>query len=117
VFYIPDKNWKKAERRIAAKFGSTRTPLSGSNSKVTASDTFHEKLYIEVKRLKRVPGLTLFEDTVAKAKIEKKVPVVAFTGHRMRGALVMCQLTDLPRIAAAYRGSESQRKALNTPSA
>lgn len=40
---------RKAEARVADFFGTVRTPLSGSNSRHTASDTLHERLFIEVK--------------------------------------------------------------------
>ena len=41
--------WKTAERYVARIFGTERTPLSGSNSKHTSSDTLSEEFYIEVK--------------------------------------------------------------------
>ncbi len=40
---------KKYELRVAKFFGTKRTPLSGSNSGHTHSDTLHPRLYIEVK--------------------------------------------------------------------
>ena len=40
---------KAYERRVAKFFGTKRTPLSGSNSGHTHSDTLHPRLYIEVK--------------------------------------------------------------------
>jgi len=43
------KTWKSVELRIAKAFGTARTPLSGSNSRHTSSDTLHSKLYIEIK--------------------------------------------------------------------
>lgn len=70
--------WKSVESRIAKDFGTTRTPLSGSNSKHTASDTLHPELFIEVKHRKGGFGLChLFQKTEELAKKEGKIPMVA----------------------------------------
>lgn len=49
------KNWKNFERKIAKIFNTQRTALSGSNSKITSSDTLHPELYIEIKSNLRYP--------------------------------------------------------------
>lgn len=41
--------WKKFERSVARFFGAERTALSGSNSKISSSDSTHDRLYIECK--------------------------------------------------------------------
>lgn len=52
---MSDKAWKAAERSVARKLGTRRTPLSGGNSAHTRSDTLHHELFIEVKLRKRPP--------------------------------------------------------------
>ena len=71
-----DKVWKAAERRVAALFGVTRTPLSGGNGKQTRSDTLHPRLFIETKYRKYFANVTLFLETAALAVAEKKMPVL-----------------------------------------
>jgi len=43
------KRWKAVENSIAKMFGSTRTPLSGGNSKHTRSDTLDKRFFVELK--------------------------------------------------------------------
>ena len=43
------KQWKSVEGEIARWFGSTRTPLSGINSKHTHSDTLDKDFFVECK--------------------------------------------------------------------
>jgi hypothetical protein len=56
--------------------GTERTPLSGRNSKHTASDTLHEKLFVECKKLKRMAIHNLYRKTKELADKETKIPVV-----------------------------------------
>ena len=79
---MADKFWKKAERRIAELFGTERTPLSGSNSKNTSSDTLHSLFYIEIKSGKKRKATKLWLDVVEKAEREKKVPILIEHGWR-----------------------------------
>ena len=46
---MKSKRWKSVEGEIARWFGSTRTPLSGGNSKHTRSDTLHKRFFVECK--------------------------------------------------------------------
>ena len=46
---MTSKRWKAVEGELAKMFGSTRTPLSGSNSKHTHSDTLHKRYFVEIK--------------------------------------------------------------------
>ena len=94
---MPDKTWKKAERRVAGFFGSTRNPLSGSNSKHSQSDTLHPDLYIEIKYRKTHTTRTLWEDTQTKAKQEGKIPICALVESRRHGFLFVIHSDDLNR--------------------
>ena len=77
-----DKRWKGVERQYAALYGTTRTPLSGGNSRHgTRSDTLEPTLYIEVKYGSGCPKsrggiLKLFQDTEEKAALERKRAVL-----------------------------------------
>lgn len=54
--------WKRVERDIAKFFGTNRTPLSGINSRHTASDTLHEDLFIEVKYRRYQTVISFWDD-------------------------------------------------------
>lgn len=104
-----DKAWKSLERRVAAFFHSIRTPLSGSNSHHdTESDTLHEALYIECKQRKASGAVALFRDTEAKARKEKKIPVVALqqTGDTL-GWLIVCRPKDIHALASYAKDVET----------
>lgn len=97
--------WKKGESRIAAHFGTTRTPLSGGNSKVTCSDSFHSKLYIETKHSKRPPASKLWQKTKELAKKEGKTPLLVFIPKGSPNPFVLCNLHDIQKIADEYQGA------------
>ena len=77
---MPDKAWKAFERRIAKSLGTVRTPLSGIPSRHTSSDTLHPDLYVECKQRKTSLLHGLFIPIRRQAKVENKVPVLAY--HR-----------------------------------
>ena len=91
--------WKSFERKVAEFFGTRRVPLSGSNSgHGTNSDSLHPRLYIECKVREKFSLWTLFKDTETKAKIEKKVPVVAIKQKSERGYLLLIRPEDLEKL-------------------
>ncbi len=110
---MPEKAWKQFERRVARFFHADgRTPLSGSTSRHTASDTLHDTLYIECKqRKKKSAAVSLFRQTEALARKEKKVPVVALqqTGDT-RGWLLVIRPQDLFAVAHAAKDFENLPK-------
>ena len=82
------KAWKALERRIAKRFGTFRTPLSGMSSRHTASDTLHPEMYIEVKWSGRVDAKGKKQISIKKewldeikieAKKEDKIPMLMFS--------------------------------------
>jgi len=95
---MTDKHWKAGERRIAKKFNTKRTPLSGGNSRHTMSDTLHKRLFIEVKHKKVIPGNNLGEQTKQLAKKEKKIPMIVFIKKNHPEPIVLCKLNDLKKI-------------------
>lgn len=91
--------WKSFERTVAEFFGTRRVPLSGSNSgHGTNSDSLHPKLYIECKVRNKIAIWQLFVDTERKAKVEKKIPVVAIKQKGEKGYLLVIRPEDLRHI-------------------
>ncbi len=54
--------WKGFERRVAKYFSITRTPSSGPNSKISASDSLHPKIYSESKSNWETRQIELYYD-------------------------------------------------------
>jgi hypothetical protein len=96
---MPDKTWKRDERQVAAFFGGTRNPLSGSNSRHTGGDVIHPTLYIENKRRQKHSVVSLWNLTAERARQEGKTPVVTLTEHGKGGFWVVCKAEDLEKIA------------------
>lgn len=94
--------WKAAERRVAALFGTLRQRLSGSSGRAdeTAADTKHPRLFIEVKYRESHAVRTLFDATLAHARKEGKLPVVALVDKRKPGFLLCLHIDDLAAVAA-----------------
>jgi hypothetical protein len=95
----PTKTWKSIEASISRFFGTTRTPLSGGNGKMTRSDTLHPRLFIEVKQRKSHSTAKLFRSTKDLAKKESKIPVVVLHETGSHDYLIVCEVSDLKRIA------------------
>jgi hypothetical protein len=88
--------WKAFERKVASMFSTRRVPLSGSNSgHGTNSDSLHERVYIECKVRASFSLWELYEDTKAKAKVEKKVPIVAIKKKGAKGCLFLIAPEDM----------------------
>lgn len=95
---MPDKGWKAFERRIGSVFGVSRTPLSGSSSRLTSSDTLHPKLFIEVKVRRGIGPLWRFFrgiEGLAAKEDKRPVLVVKVPGARDADSIVACRLKDL----------------------
>ncbi len=86
---MSSSTWKNNERVIAKKVNTTRTPLSGSNGKITSSDTLHDKFYIEAKQRKKIPFYKTFRETEVKAKKENKIPMVVIHEKYAKKRLLM----------------------------
>ena len=82
--------WKKRERNIAKDLGTERTPLSGSNSRHTSSDTLSDIFYIESKLRASPPGWALFEKTALQAAKEGKIPLVIYSKKFKQKKQVIC---------------------------
>ena len=82
--------WKKRERNIAKYLGTDRTPLSGSNSRHTSSDTLSDIFYVESKLRVSPPGWALFEQTALKASKENKIPLVIYSKKFKQKKQIVC---------------------------
>jgi hypothetical protein len=102
---MPNKTWKASERKVAKSFGTKRNSLSGSNSKVSSSDTTHDKLYIENKYRVKHTAITLWTDTKEKAKKENKTPVVCLCEKNKKGFWVLVHIDDLKQVADEMEAS------------
>jgi len=91
---MPTKNWKNVERKVARKFGTERTPLSGGASRHTLSDTLHDKYYIEIKYRKKIPFMTTYREAVENAKKEGKLPMVIFKEKGSHVEILMMSVDD-----------------------
>jgi len=103
---MPDKGWKAFERRIGGIFGVSRTPLSGSCSRLTSSDTLHPKLFIEVKVRRGIgPLWRFFRGIEGPAKKEGKFPVLIVKVPKADDldSIVACRLKDLNIVADSVR--------------
>lgn len=81
------KAWKELEQKIARMRGTSRTPLSGGNSKMTRSDTLDKTFFIECKLRKNPAVWNLYERIEALAKKEKKIPLLILKKKRKHGEL------------------------------
>ena len=99
---MTDQAWKALERRIAAEFGTKRTPLSGRNSgHGTESDTLSDRYYIEAKLRSKLPFWAEWQRARASAKRERKRPLLAFHKKGYPGTVVMLELEDFLEIERA----------------
>ncbi len=97
-----NSTWKAFERRVASFFRSVRTPLSGGNSKVTRSDTFHADLFVECKLRQKHAHHTLFAEVRALADKEGKIPVVVTQQKFGKTPLVILDMEDLPAFCRKF---------------
>ncbi len=70
--------WKRSEARSAKRIGSVRTPLSGSNGKLTASDSLSGYWFMENKLKATVTLFNMFHTVYDMAKHRKKEPLMIF---------------------------------------
>ena len=90
--------WKKLERRVCAKFGGRRTPLSGSNSQHDTSadciETSYPWLFIEVKLRASFLHHTIFKQAAKAAQKETKTPILVTHVKNEDNELVTLRIED-----------------------
>jgi hypothetical protein len=90
----PDKNWKRAEREIAARIGGRRVPITG-RIRGSAPDIEHEWLSVECKQRRRLPEW--IRDAMSQAKASARgdqlpVAILHETGRPYSSAFVVLEL-------------------------
>lgn len=103
---MTDKAWKAAERSVARKLGTRRTPLTGGNSAHTRSDTLHHELFVEVKLRKRPPLWDELLELRVRARAAGREPLLVL--ERPSGApgrLLVTTLDTLLRVPRPHSAS------------
>ncbi len=110
---MPKEPWKNLELKIAKLFNTSRTPLSGGNSRHTRSDTLHPDLFISCKYSQSCALQTLYVEENTKAVQEDKIPVLALQRARSNNALIAISHFDLIEFCTIFlrsRGFVVRRK-------
>ena len=106
--------WKKLERRVCAKFGGKRTPLSGSNSQHGTSadciDSCYPWLYIEVKHRACFLHHTIFKLAAKAAKKENKTPILVTHVKNEDSELVTVKIEDFLEILHSRKMDEKDKR-------
>ena len=112
---MPDKPWKRAERKGAAAIGGKRNPLSGGSSRHTRSDVIHPTIYLEMKYRKRFSVVSQIRREEEKAKKEGKVAVLGFqqrglhTRYYLIPEKLMAILMTHLSVATKLKGKDQQK--------
>ena len=99
-------NWKFLEHKIAKLFGTSRTPLSGGNSRHTRSDTLHPDFFVSCKYSQTCAIQTLFVEENTKAVKEDKIPVLALQRARANNSLICVSHLDLVEFCVTFLRSK-----------
>jgi len=99
---MADKAWKAYERRLASDWGTVRNSLSGSNSKVTASDSHHPRLFLEGKLNANSPFWRLYLKAKPLADKEGKAVVLCLGKKHHPGYILSFHRDDMPIVVAEY---------------
>ncbi|MEM3422979.1 MAG: hypothetical protein QXE51_00200 [Nitrososphaeria archaeon] len=99
---MPNKTWKSFERTVASFFKGKRNPLSGSNSKQTYSDVIDGDFYVECKYRSDLSMWNLYEDVSKKARLEGKIPVLAFKLKGKKGFLIVVHSDNCENFAKKF---------------
>lgn len=91
---------------MAEFFHTRRTPLSGSNSGITSSDTLHGYLFIEVKHRARTWLRGVFDKAAGLAKKEGKTPVVVTIDKNKPGFLITVHSDDVELLYSLKEGGD-----------
>ena len=103
--------WKKQEMAVARMFGSTRTPLSGRNSRHgTSSDSLHPELYIELKTKSKIPFWTTWLETVDAAGQEGKAPLLVIHKKGSHRRVAMVDVVWLAELWKKAKEKESRKE-------
>lgn len=88
--------WKALERRIADRFGSTRTGPTGK----AITDVIGTRWAIEIKRAKRgTPEQRWIQQAITNGKTERKPWLLIVAKHHDRNPIVVCDLAHFLELA------------------
>ena len=109
------RDWKQAERRIAAILGGRRIPVSG-RGRGDNPDIEHPTLSVEVKARASFPAW--LEDALRQAELsatDKKTPAVVLHRDRRRyaDALVVLRLSEFAELVGPAGGGIPPAKLVN----
>lgn len=108
------RTWKHTESAVSRFFNSIRNPLSGRNSGVTASDSRHKTIFVEVKHSKRMAGIwKLYLQTKDLATIENKTPVLCLKENKRHGFLIVVMNSDFDELVKKYLESKIKKEKKN----
>jgi hypothetical protein len=101
--------WKGRERQAAALFGARRQVLSGSagRSDRPASDSTHERNFLEIKLRKIHAVRTLLDAVRDSARHEGKIPVLGLASKDRAGLLLVVDSLDRPRLVTEFAAADS----------
>ena len=108
---MPDRTWKKAERKVAELLGGQRIPVSGRGDR---PDIEHGWLSIECKLRRRLPQWLLAAvEQAERAARPGQLPVAILhqAGARYRDALVVLRLGEFEE----WFGGVRQKGGRNEP--
>lgn len=115
---MPEKSWKRDERRVAELIGGERVPINGRGKQ---SDVRHAIFSVEVKHTERRWTLldVAFEQAVQASKVEGKIPMVVihYAGTQVSGsAYVILRIPGLQKLLDDLTSlpSRSIQEALNS---
>jgi hypothetical protein len=96
------KTWKDVELKFAKLFGTKRNITSGGNGHISRSDSLHPDFYIEIKHGLQCKPTSLWLDTVTKAKLEHKIPMIIqhFKGEKISDARITLKVSDFLKLAS-----------------
>lgn len=95
---MANKAWKDFERRLARDWGTVRNALSGSNSKVSASDSHHPRLFLEGKLNVNSPFWRLYQKSKPLADKEGKAVVLCLGKKSHKGYILAVHRNDLDAV-------------------
>ncbi len=106
------RDWKQAERRIAAILGGRRIPVSG-RGRGDNPDIEHDRLSVEVKARASFPAW--LEDALRQAEVsatDGKTPAVVLHPDRKpyRDALVICRLSEFAELVGNPERSDPKKE-------
>ena len=101
---MTDKTWKAVERRVAAKLGGRRIPLSGRNNLGRVGDIDLTGFEIECKSGRQIPKTVIdWLKTLLALRDPKNLAVLVMQPKYIKGQVVVMTLDDLARLLNAFK--------------